>query len=352
MLDSITVDGTVYPAFDTKVDLSFPGGVRRIMWGYQKTVTNGTGPVEDVASPDIACRFGPLIPPALTAVARAGANMTFQWTSWFENHRGPVLTYMAYMPSEDTSVNDVEFFKIDEATYDPKTDAFGTDMLIAENSTRTVQIPSDLRPGTYVVRHEIIALHYSFKEDTTKKTSGAQLYPNCIKVRVSGTGVAAPPGEKFPGAYDWRDPGILVNIHYGPKRYISPGPPVYGGERKPPQGPAPVVSDTGAMTGERAQQYAALKEERSRRLLASVARDLKAGMVGGGGCHWDEGADPSTAKCVTINPTNPAYVGFAQPVGTPMYTDKPGSAMRGLKPPPKLFGNEDNHRRSHRVLIA
>lgn len=81
-----------YPAFDPRVDLTFPGGVKRIMWGYQKTVTNGTGPVDNVASPDIACRFGPLIPPALTAEARAGANMTFQWTSWFGNHRGPVLT--------------------------------------------------------------------------------------------------------------------------------------------------------------------------------------------------------------------------------------------------------------------
>jgi cellulase len=172
------------------------------MWGYQKTVTNGTGPVANVASPDIACRFGPLIPPALTAVARAGANMTFQWTSWFENHRGPVLTvvlhsmfrikpksvlifftqYMGYMPSEDTSVNDVDFFKIDEATYDPKTDAFGSDMLIAANSTRTVTIPSDVKPGIYVVRHEIIGLHFAWQEQPEKKASGAQPYPVCISM--------------------------------------------------------------------------------------------------------------------------------------------------------------------------
>jgi hypothetical protein len=81
-----------YPAFDPRVDLEFPGGVKRIMWGYQKTVTNGTGPVDNVASPNIACRFGPLIPPALTAVARAGSNISFEWTAWFENHKGPVLT--------------------------------------------------------------------------------------------------------------------------------------------------------------------------------------------------------------------------------------------------------------------
>src|SRR5436305_2051638 len=87
---------------------------------------------------------------------------------------------MAYMPSEDTSVNDIDFFKIDEATYDPKTDAFGSDMLIAKNSSWTVTIPSNIKPGTYVVRHEIIGLHFAWIENAEKKSSGAQPYPNCI----------------------------------------------------------------------------------------------------------------------------------------------------------------------------
>jgi len=81
----------------------------------------GTGPVEQVASPDIACRQGPLIAPALNAVARAGSDVLFQWTSWFGNHKGPVLTYMGLLPTEDTKVQDVNFFKIDQNTYDPKT---------------------------------------------------------------------------------------------------------------------------------------------------------------------------------------------------------------------------------------
>jgi len=183
-----------------------------------------------------------------------------------------------------------------------------------------------------------------------KKTSGAQPYPNCLKVKVTGTGTATPPGEKFPGAYGWRDPGLLVNIHYGPKRYTPPGPFVYKGERNPPQGPVPSVQETGEMTGERAQKYAALKHEKGERLLASVANDIKRGMIGGGGCHWEDGADPSTAECPPINPDNPAYVGYAQPVGTPLYTDTPGSAMRGLKPPPKLYGNENNPRRAARFM--
>jgi hypothetical protein len=110
------------------------------------------------------------------------------------------------------------------------------------------------------------------------------------------------------------------------------------------------VQETGEMTGERAQKYAALKEEKGKLLLASVASDIKRGITGVGGCYWEDGADPSTVKCSPINPDNPAYIGYAQPVGSPLYTDKPGSAMRGLKPPPKSYGNENNPRRLARSI--
>jgi cellulase len=87
---------------------------------------------------------------------------------------------MGLLPDENTKVQDVEFFKIDEGTYDPKTRVWGTDQLIKDNSTRTVRIPSDLKPGTYVVRHEIIGLHFAWQENKQKKISGAQFYPTCL----------------------------------------------------------------------------------------------------------------------------------------------------------------------------
>jgi hypothetical protein len=112
----------------------------------------------------------------------------------------------------------------------------------------------------------------------------------------------------------------------------------------------PVVQETGVLAGERAEKYAVVKTEKGKLLLASVASDIKKGITGVGGCYWEDGADPSTVKCSTINPDNPAYVGYAQPVGSPMYTDNPGSAMKGLKPPPKLYGNENNPRRAARFM--
>jgi cellulase len=87
---------------------------------------------------------------------------------------------MGLLPDEKTSVNDVEFFKIDEDGYHASDNSWGTDALIANNNTRTVTIPSNIKPGMYVVRHEIIGLHFAWTENATKKTSGAQPYPSCL----------------------------------------------------------------------------------------------------------------------------------------------------------------------------
>lgn len=43
----------------------------------------------------------------------------------------------------------------------------------ANNNTGSLTIPSDLKAGNYVLRHEIIALHSAGQED------GAQAYPQC-----------------------------------------------------------------------------------------------------------------------------------------------------------------------------
>jgi hypothetical protein len=93
-LKDITIDGTEYPSFDPRIDIIFKS--KRIDWGY--SITNaamnarGSGPVADVESPDIACRFNPLTPPAIHAVARAGSDIVFRWTDWFTNHKGPLFT--------------------------------------------------------------------------------------------------------------------------------------------------------------------------------------------------------------------------------------------------------------------
>jgi cellulase len=151
---------------------------------------------------------------------------------------------MGLLP-ESGNPADVNFFKIDEATYDPKTMTWGTDWLMKNKNIRDVTIPSDIKPGTYVVRHEIISLHNALNDDYIKKSSGAQFYPQCVKVKVTGEGTATPPGSKFPGTYKWDEKGILVNIFYRPNEYVSPGPALYKpAVVQPPEGPQPPTSDT------------------------------------------------------------------------------------------------------------
>ena len=87
----------------------------------------------------------------------------------------------------------------------------------------SVKIPSDIAPGDYLLRAEVIALH------TAGSSGGAQLYMTCFQLSVTGSGTASPATVLFPGAYKATDPGILVNIHAALSSYTVPGPAVYSG---------------------------------------------------------------------------------------------------------------------------
>lgn len=100
--------------------------------------------------------------------------------------------YLAYLPDPQAKPQNLSFFKIDEKGYDLKTNLWANEKLIKEDRKNTVQIPSDIKPGTYVLRTELLALHYS-------STQGPQFYPHCFNILVEGSGTASPPGVKFPG---------------------------------------------------------------------------------------------------------------------------------------------------------
>jgi sarcosine oxidase gamma subunit len=70
-----------------------------------------------------------------------------------------------------------------------------------------VTLPSNIAPGAYLIRHEIIALHLA------DKAGGAEFYPSCSQIRVGGSGTGVPKDSELvslPGAYSDTDPGILV----------------------------------------------------------------------------------------------------------------------------------------------
>lgn len=72
-------------------------------------------------------------------------------------------------------------------------------------------IPSCLKPGYYLVRHEIIALHSAYSYP------GAQFYPGCHQLQVTGSGTKTPSSGlvSFPGAYKSTDPGVTYDAYQG-----------------------------------------------------------------------------------------------------------------------------------------
>lgn len=185
---------------------------------------------------DIICHLSSR-PGERHASVAAGSSINLQWNQWPESHHGPVLDYMARCDGEceNANKNALEFFKIAEAGLNDGSPAPGnwaSDDLIANNKTWTVTIPASIAPGNYVLRHEIIALHSADKPD------GAQNYPQCINLEVTGSGTENPAGIPATSFYTPNDPGILVSIYYPAlENYTIPGPPLFTGASSGPESP-------------------------------------------------------------------------------------------------------------------
>jgi hypothetical protein len=128
----------------------------------------------------------------------------------------------------DVKVNELEFFKIAEDTVDPN-GVWGTvRMMDKTNHTWTATIPADVKPGTYIIRQEIISLHFNAGPSRGYEFAGTgpQFYFTCFNFNVTSDGTATPKGEKFPGAYKAGEPAWTFNLTAGVP-FVPAGPPVY-----------------------------------------------------------------------------------------------------------------------------
>ncbi|KAI3614156.1 glycoside hydrolase family 61 protein [Moniliophthora roreri] len=155
-----------------------------------------------------------------------GSTITFDWRAadskgFWPHEVGPMLTYMASCGDQSCSEfhsENAEWFKIAESGLEG---GKWKQASLKTGGVDTATIPSDLAPGNYLIRHEIIALHVA------NSMGGAEFYPNCVQVKVGGNGSRKPTGDdlvKLPGAYHDDDPGIF--IFDGLKNYIMPGPKI------------------------------------------------------------------------------------------------------------------------------
>ncbi|KAM4061951.1 glycosyl hydrolase family 61 protein [Hirsutella rhossiliensis] len=240
-IDRIDIDGKSYGGFLVDQYPHEQNVPDLIAWS---TADTQDGPVQtfDYNQPNIICHQDAK-PGALAGEVAAGGKVTIHWNKWFEDHRGPVISYLANCNGSCASVNktELEFFKIEEAGLLDNSKSPGrwaSDELMAANNTWTVNIPSDIAAGNYVLRHEIIALHLA------KVDNGAQAYPQCLNLKVTGGGTATPKGIPATQFYTPTDPGILIDIFNNLATYVIPGPALYKGRDAAP--PTIAVHPTGA----------------------------------------------------------------------------------------------------------
>jgi hypothetical protein len=209
----------------------------------------------------------------LVANGRAGSNITYYWSPWLPSHRGPMTSYLAPYTGDlaKVNLNQLKFFKIAEDALHNDNKTWATDKLIADNGLWQTSIPGDISKGTYVLRHELMALHFA-TENTNYKFFGnlkpaPQFYITCFALNITSDGAAVPRGETFPGAYKDTDPGLTYDIFakkLGP--YPIPGPPVYTSTGPRPvlkENPLVIVSPTGDPVED---------EKYNQRVQAAVAR--------------------------------------------------------------------------------
>ncbi|ERF74842.1 hypothetical protein EPUS_03226 [Endocarpon pusillum Z07020] len=226
-VQGIVIGGEYYPGFN-------PGAAPYQnppppVIGWPNTASDtGFVPPQDYSNPNIICHLNSRNGEMHAEIA-AGSSIDLQWNQWDVSHHGPVIDYMARCDGEceTTDKNALKFFKIDEAGLvngSPAPGTWATDTLRANNLTWTTTIPATLAPGNYVLRHELIALH------SADKPYGVQNYPQCINLKVTGTGTANPAGIPATEFYTPTDPGLSLSIYYPDlENYTIPGPALWDG---------------------------------------------------------------------------------------------------------------------------
>lgn len=220
-VESITVNGETYENYNpsTFPYMSDPPPVP----GWTADFPD-LGFVEPAAAsdPDIICHRSATNGETHIPVS-AGDTLSLQWTPWPDSHKGPVIDYLADCNGDCSTVSktSLQFFKIAErGLVDPSSNTWAADELIDAGEVWEVTIPSNIASGSYVLRHEIIALH------SAGQPNGAQFYPQCINLEISGGGSSSPSGTPGTSLYSANDPGIVFNIYEGATSYPIPGPPL------------------------------------------------------------------------------------------------------------------------------
>ncbi|KAF1914694.1 glycoside hydrolase [Ampelomyces quisqualis] len=219
-VDKVIADGVTYQGWNAA--LKYQNPIPATVGWQADNLDNGFVTPDRFGSVDIVCHKlaksnGAFVP------VKPGSKVTFKWDTWPVSHAGPIQEYLAPVSGDFSTITDPTYLrwtKIQSSAWksgnNPGT--WATDDLIKNNFSWDLTIPN-LAPGNYVLRHEIIALH------SAGQTNGAQAYPQCINIQVSGSGTIKPSGGvPATSFYKASDPGITFNLFSKFTGYTTPGP--------------------------------------------------------------------------------------------------------------------------------
>ncbi|KAI2629978.1 glycoside hydrolase family 61 protein [Hypoxylon sp. NC1633] len=238
-VSNININGLSYDGFRPTEPDAHPIAIGWSTTAFDQGYVNQTG----YRTEEIVCHRGAMNAKGHAPISVGGV-VHLQWNGWPGSHKGPVLDYLAPCGKscETVDKNYLRFFKINHVGLVDGSEVpgfWGSDQLIANNNSWMVEIPQQIQPGFYVLRTEIIALHNASNE------IGAQNYPQCINLQVTGDGTNVPSGFLGSELYDPEDPSMHLDISGGVSSYKIPGPaPIAGVETVALSHPLPTGSGT------------------------------------------------------------------------------------------------------------
>ncbi|KAH8667246.1 endo-1,4-beta-glucanase [Ilyonectria robusta] len=246
-VNNIVINGASYAGYDV-FTLPYESNPPVVVGWAQDATDNGFIAPSAYGTSDIICHKNAENAKGHATVA-AGDSIYLQWDTWPDSHKGPVLDYLAACGDsgcESVEKTTLEFFKIGEkglidGSASPGT--YAADELIDNGIGWLVQIPESIKPGFYVLRHEIIALHSAGNAD------GAQNYPQCFNLEITGSGTEVPTGTLGTELYKADDAGILFNIYTSLSTYPIPGPTMIAGATEVEQASSAIASSADPTTG-------------------------------------------------------------------------------------------------------
>lgn len=169
------------------------------------------------------------------------------------SHKGPCAVYMKKVQDSTASNNAAGggWFKIMEDGYDQTAGTWCTEKLIPNDGHLQAIIPTDLAPGYYLLRPELLALHQA-----DKTPPDPQFYVGCAQIFVASAGSSAPSETvSIPGYVNMSTPAMTFNIWQIPMKLPFPdfGPPLYTGSN--------AKRDTQAISTTQTRQTIGLKPE-------------------------------------------------------------------------------------------